>query len=694
MEYYYLILPFSGLVISLGLGAFTIRRAPGQASNRAFFAGMLSLAAIEATDLLSLYSYISTGTPLPFLRISIAARAVMPVAWLVFSLVFARGNYGETLRRWLPAILLAGATGMFFAAFAIFTDKIIWPYSYLYPGILSLGPLGRYFSIFLIVALVVNLVHLENTFKSSDGLKRWQIKYIVFGIGAVHAFFIYLYSRSLLYSSFYMTDLLLASAVIVICSAMMAVFIVRHRLFDVNIFISRYVVYNSVTVLVVGLYLFLTGVVVYGAKYLQVPFGSFFLPLFAFVSMLGLVVLLFTATLRRKLQFFINRHFYSHKYEFRDKWMETIEKIGSKMSVEDVKNTLTEMIEETTGAEVFIWLYDEGGKRYVSARGDLPEGLMAFDAGHGFVKKICKSSGVFALDELSPDEEKEIMELKEKTRALVCARLAAGQETVGFMLLGRDSSGRPYTQDDFDLFKALVSQAGAQIKNIRLSSAIMNMRGLEVFSKTSAFVMHDLKNLTNSLSLVSQNARHNMDNVEFQQDAIRTIDMTVGRMKRLIDRLSRMPESVEITREPVSLDAILDGALKKVALAEKKDVEVIREAGDAPILNVDPEAIEMVIINLISNAYDAIDGRGEIRISTVLNASRVCLTVSDNGRGMTREFMEKGLFVPFATTKEKGLGIGLYQCKTIIEAHNGSIDVESNPDKGTAFRISLPVDVQ
>ncbi len=690
MKYYYLILPFLGLIISLGLVVFTLRRAASHASNMAFVAGMLSLSVIEATDLMSLYAYLKTGTPLPFLRISIAARAMMPAIWLVFSLVFARDNYGEMLRRWLPAILLAGALGLFFSIAAFLTDAIIQPYQYLGRGVLGLGPLGRYFSIFLIVALVINLVHLENTFKSSDGVKRWQIKYIVFGIGAIHAFFIYLYSRSLLYSSFYMTDLPHTSAVVVISSAMMAVFIVRHRLFEVNIFISRYVVYNSVTVLVVGCYLLATGAIVYGARYIQMPFGTFVLPLFTFVSILALVVLLFTATLRRKVQFFINRHFYSHKHEFRDKWMETIEKIGSKMSVGDVMNTLLEMIEETTGAEVFIWLYDEGGQKYVSSQGGVPEGFRVFDAGHPFVKKIGLSSGVFLLDELSADEEREIRGLRTATKTLVCARLAAGPETIGFMLLGRDSSGRPYTQDDFDLFKALVSQAGMQIKNIRLSSDIMNIRGLEVFSKTSAFVMHDLKNLTNSLSLISQNARHNMDNAEFQRDAIRTIDVTVERMKRLIEKLSRVPEAIEITRGPANLNSIVEGALKKVALTEKKDVKVVRETIDAPLVNVDPEAIEMVLVNLISNAYDAIDERGEIRILTAINASTVCLTVSDTGRGMTREFMETGLFMPFATTKKKGLGIGLYQCKTIIEAHRGSIDVESELRKGTVFRISLP----
>jgi len=66
------------------------------------------------------------------------------------------------------------------------------------------------------------------------------------------------------------------------------------------------------------------------------------------------------------------------------------------------------------------------------------------------------------------------------------------------------------------------------------------------------------------------------------------------------------------------------------------------------------------------------------------------LSVSDNGVGMTREFMEKYLFKPFQTTKKQGMGIGLFHCKTIVEAHGGRIEVESEEGKGSTFRVMLP----
>jgi signal transduction histidine kinase len=65
--------------------------------------------------------------------------------------------------------------------------------------------------------------------------------------------------------------------------------------------------------------------------------------------------------------------------------------------------------------------------------------------------------------------------------------------------------------------------------------------------------------------------------------------------------------------------------------------------------------------------------------------------VKDNGCGMSREFMDQSLFRPFRTTKAKGTGIGLFQSKMIVEAHNGRIEVDSQEGEGSTFRVLLPV---
>jgi signal transduction histidine kinase len=98
-----------------------------------------------------------------------------------------------------------------------------------------------------------------------------------------------------------------------------------------------------------------------------------------------------------------------------------------------------------------------------------------------------------------------------------------------------------------------------------------------------------------------------------------------------------------------------------------------------------------VVTNLVLNARDAVSPAGEIRIETAQSNGWVILTVSDNGCGIAPEFLSRSLFRPFQTTKKNGLGIGLFQSKMIVEAHKGRVQVESQPGKGTTFRIILPL---
>jgi signal transduction histidine kinase len=90
------------------------------------------------------------------------------------------------------------------------------------------------------------------------------------------------------------------------------------------------------------------------------------------------------------------------------------------------------------------------------------------------------------------------------------------------------------------------------------------------------------------------------------------------------------------------------------------------------------------------NAREALRSKGEIHVQTEQQNGYAVVTVRDNGSGMTPEFMRHNLFRPFQTTKKKGIGIGMYQSKMIVEAHQGRITVESKSGEGTTFRVLLP----
>jgi len=98
-----------------------------------------------------------------------------------------------------------------------------------------------------------------------------------------------------------------------------------------------------------------------------------------------------------------------------------------------------------------------------------------------------------------------------------------------------------------------------------------------------------------------------------------------------------------------------------------------------------------VVTNLLLNACDAVGPKGRVTVRTDHHDDWVALSVADNGCGMSLAFLRDSLFRPFRTTKKKGLGIGMFQSKMIIEAHRGSIQVKSEVGIGTTFRVTLPV---
>lgn len=698
MYAYLPILTVISALLTACLGVFTVTRNTRHPANLGFALGMMALSILCAGDTVLAVAGTVEVARLG-LRISVVGLSLLPPAWFLFAVVFARSGPGGIIVRQSPLLVLLSIISLYFIIssgsprfITLAADGYAWRLSAGVESIYAFGTIGRYFHIYLILSMVLCLVQLENTFRSSRGSGRWRIKYIVFGVGGILAYFIYHSTQALLFSAMGPETIPLTSTVLIISTAMLAVFIVKHRLLDVDIFISRYFIYNSLTVLAVGLYLIATGLVVEGIRYFDLPLGRFIVTIFVFVSMLGLLIVVFSSTVRRKAKLFINRNFYKHKYEFRDKWMETTDRLSYIRTVNETAGTLTALLSETMGArEVYLWVFDPAERCYRSLDSGVSDDIRRIDAASPLMDMIRSAGGPFLIEETGAEPGcDELQRLAEAAWAVLCAPLLAGREVMGFMLQGPDISGEPYMEDDFELLKAVTTQAAIQIKNIRLSEDILKAKELEAFHRMSSFVMHDLKNLTNSLSLVSHNAKDNMENPEFQKDAIRTIDQTVRRMKTLISKLSSMPGEVELKRKCVKLKTLVHRAIIKLPAAEERKLTILNEVDPLLSVEVDPEAMDMVILNIVSNAADAIEGDGRILVRSVASDGIVELQISDNGKGMTEEFLEGSLFRPFVTTKKKGFGVGLFQCKTIVEAHGGSIEVASSPGEGSTFKIRLP----
>jgi putative PEP-CTERM system histidine kinase len=243
-----------------------------------------------------------------------------------------------------------------------------------------------------------------------------------------------------------------------------------------------------------------------------------------------------------------------------------------------------------------------------------------------------------------------------------------------------------------DLIKCVADSAAAGLMNIQLSQKLLQAGQMEAFQTMSTFFVHDLKNTISTLNLMLKNLPANFDNPEFREDALRGIAKTISHVNHLIQRLGQLRGRLQI--KPVASDLNELVLLVLSGIETTPQINLVKTIHPLPPVLLDQEQMQKVVTNLVFNAREAVTSTGEVRVETSQNNGWAVLSVSDNGCGMNSDFLNHSLFRPFQTTKKNGLGIGLFQSKMIVEAHRGRIQVESQPGKGTTFRIILPIPKQ
>jgi len=267
--------------------------------------------------------------------------------------------------------------------------------------------------------------------------------------------------------------------------------------------------------------------------------------------------------------------------------------------------------------------------------------------------------------------------------------LRAGHEVLGFLTLSDRVTREAFSAEDFDLLKTIASQASAGLLNLRLSERLLKAREMEAFQTLSAFFIHDLKNLASRLSLTLQNLPVHYHDPAFREDLLAVISRSVDKINGMCSRLSPLSRDLELVVVESDLNKIISSTVEGLRHALR--AEVAQDFSSLPPLRVDPEQLQKVVTNLLLNASDAVGELGKICISTEQREEWAVLSVADNGCGMSQEYVAQALFQPFRTTKERGLGIGLFHSKKIIEAHSGRLEVETEQDKGSTFRVILPL---
>jgi signal transduction histidine kinase len=143
---------------------------------------------------------------------------------------------------------------------------------------------------------------------------------------------------------------------------------------------------------------------------------------------------------------------------------------------------------------------------------------------------------------------------------------------------------------------------------------------------------------------------------------------------------------------PVDLVPILKRVIAMTAEPARTQHEIAINLPESLFALVDGDRMDKVMENLIINGLEAMgEKRGKLTVAAGENeTSKPYFSVSDTGEGMSERFIAERLFHPFATTKRKGVGLGLYTCREVVSANGGAIEVESKQGAGTTFRVVLP----
>jgi len=682
-------------LIAASLGLFVLSRNGRGLTHRLFAMGMVALTITEVGNAFALLSTSGSGF-LFWNRISWLGEIFQPLAWWAFTLVFGQNKSQKIWARWKFPLLGSIIVSVLFLFLLGFDDFLRYPSSFpeSLPPSLELGSVGYAFLVYLLLFSVLILGQIENAWRSASEPWRQQIKFLLIGIGTIFAFTFYASSQTLLFHTFFRQLIPIQSLINLTALGLIAFALVRDRNLEVDVFVSRQIVFGSTVVLIAGVYLIGTGVLSDILNKFGGGLNPFVSPLIVALALIGLVIVLSSSQVRRRLELFISEHFYKHKHDFHRKWLEVTEQLGPKRTPQELVPVLMRFLKETLGStSASVWLYEKERHRFVITEPlhfQTPAQSLRMD--QASIDRLFKTRWPVRLKEFDLSLNHKAMPLLQGHEADILVPLIASNQIIGFITIGPDMTGKPYVQNDYDLLKAVGNQVAYQLLNAQLADELASAKELEAFHEVSTFVIHDIKNLTNTLSLMVQNAKVHFDKPAFRTEALQSLSQIVEKLKSFMTRLSGFSKTMNPHPTRSDLNSLivetintLDGAIT---------AKIINDLPPLPPVTLDRDQIKAVLTNLLTNAQDAIgqtdEKRGVIHITTRYQDPWIVMTITDNGCGMSPTFIQQHLFRPFQTTKSSGLGIGLYQTKRIVEGHRGLIEVQSTETVGTTIYIRLP----
>ncbi len=231
-------------------------------------------------------------------------------------------------------------------------------------------------------------------------------------------------------------------------------------------------------------------------------------------------------------------------------------------------------------------------------------------------------------------------------------------------------------------------------KKKEIEASIISSEKLAAIGQLAAGIAHEVNNPLGGILNCLYNFKNKKLTDERKAEYLDFMEEGMKRVQNIVRQLLDFSQQHAPALSLTDINAMIEGIVPLFIHSIKgRDIRLVKNLGTGlPPILVDKHQIEQILVNLILNALQSLEGDGLIEISTRFEGNWFCILVSDNGCGIASENIPK-IFDPFFTTKGvgKGTGLGLSVSRGIIERHKGRIDVESMIGKGTVFKVSLPI---
>ena len=284
-------------------------------------------------------------------------------------------------------------------------------------------------------------------------------------------------------------------------------------------------------------------------------------------------------------------------------------------------------------------------------------------------------------------------------RSALCAPIKFKDSVFGVIHLDSQIINYTFTDDQLRLLTAIGVHTGLALSNAELYAEQLSRERLATIGQTIASLSHSIRNIIQGLrggaDVVELGLRKNSMQVMRNgwEIVARNLDRIHGLTMNMLTFSTQHKPELEMT----SVNNVLNEAIQLVQKQyDNKTVALIADLDqDMPPAPIDPVGIHQALVNLLNNALDAAEPQsGVVSVRSKYDPAihRVVIRVSDNGVGMDNRHVQQ-LYQPFQSTKgHRGTGLGLVVTKKVVEEHGGSINVDSTPQQGTTFTMSLPTE--